>query len=64
MQHQHKPKGKSQLDNHALSFKDIALHMRIDADTKDIEEARMIVVKRVDKFCFFVIFIGRGQFYF
>ena len=35
--------------------------MRIDADTKDIEEARMIVVKRVDKFCFFVIFIGKGS---
>ena len=32
--------------------------MRIDADGKDIEEARMVVVKRVDKFCFFVIFVG------
>ena len=39
-------------------MKDIALHMRIDADSKDIEEARMVVVKRVDKFCFFVIFVG------
>ena len=38
--------------------KDIALHLRVDADGKDIEEARMVVVKRVDKFCFFVIFVG------
>lgn len=32
-----------------------------DKKTKDVEEIRKIIVKRIDKFCFLVIFSGKVQ---